>query len=168
MSTTRSLLLASSLVALALVACTVDATNTGGSSGSTASGDKKSSSTGGSETTDPPSSTTTSADTATCAAKPDLDTCIECCAGGDETAFKVADDAFQACACGATGVCKTECAADYCTGDKTKEPSQSCLDCLDTKAASCDESASTACQGDAKCKAASACAKSACASKDEQ
>ena len=167
MSTTRSLLLSSSLVALALVACTADATSPGTSSTTP----KKSSSTAGTtedsaDPSTPSTSTTTGADTATCAAKPDLDSCLECCAKGDETAFKAADDVYFDCACGASGVCKTECAADLCAG--TQNPSKACVDCLDRKATSCDESAAAACQADAKCKAAAACEKSACASKEPQ
>ncbi len=86
--------------------------------------------------------------------------------------MKAGEDAYQACLCGASGVCKTECAQDVCAGADT-EPSQACMTCMDSKGASCEQAADTACQANAACKAASAateaCAKTAnCESKPEQ
>jgi hypothetical protein len=86
--------------------------------------------------------------------------CIDCCTAGSQTAFKVADDAFKTCACGASGPCRTACAADFCAGKDT-QPSNACLACLDQKTASCEQTADAACEADATCKAASVCATTA-------
>lgn len=86
---------------------------------------------------------------------------MDCCSGGKPDAVKAGATAYNACLCGPSGACKTECATDLCSTDESGQASQACEDCLKTKEQPCIDEADTACEADDACKAVSACADAA-------
>lgn len=162
---TGSVLLFTAIAAASMIACSVTSTET--PTGGTKNGTSSSSSSSGSSGSTTSSSSsggeeTTPTNAATCGAKSGYEACMDCCTGGKPEAVKAGQEAFRTCLCGTSGACKTECATDLCATDEANaQESQACADCLKNKGQSCIESADTACEADADCKAATACADAA-------
>jgi len=134
-------------------------TNSGNNSGSTANknnGSTSNADNGTTTTTNPTNPTTppASVDAAKCGAENSWDACMSCCTSNNQSAFKAAADAFDACACQNPGVCQAQCANSLCAG---QQPSQACDQCLQANGAQCGQVADTACAADATCKAAMDC-----------
>lgn len=89
--------------------------------------------------------------------------CFDCCDAAHPGGWEVAAKAFDDCVC--QQVCAQACGSSYCAGG---DPSAACVQCLDD-AQQCEQAADAACQGNANCAAADACAQaSACDTKPEQ
>jgi hypothetical protein len=100
----------------------------------------------GSKTTTPPSGP--------CAASADYDSCFTCC--DPAGAIAAADQAFEACSCGAGGACASVCGASFCAGDKGNEACNTCLTNTCDVAGACTSPA---------CQTANQCVKTNCAGK---
>lgn len=124
----------------------------------TSSSSSSSSSSSGSTT--PPDDKTPKSDPSggKCAAEAKQEACFTCCAP-DPAVFDAEIKAFDDCACGVNGgagVCKTQCANDFCKNPDA-QPSAACEACL-SGATACETAAQTACDATAGCKAAYECA----------
>jgi len=100
-----------------------------------------------------------------CAATGTMSACAECCGSLNPTGVTTLNSAIQACACGATGTCSTECATEVCA-DIPATSGDTCFTCLSTTLASsgpCYTSVQTACTADPGCSAYLACESTACA-----
>lgn len=105
--------------------------------------------------TTPGGETTPSGDGAACLNKADADGCFSCCDALDPKAFDAANAAADACLCGNTGACKTQCANTACKGS---EPDQACDTCIQSApAAKCEDTFFETCEKDASCAKILAC-----------
>lgn len=92
---------------------------------------------------------------ASCAGTADYASCYACCDAPTAGALGKADDAFEACSCGAAGACASVCATTFCAGQKG---SAACNTCLTN---TCDTAAAAACTT-AACQAGKQCLKNDC------
>lgn len=89
--------------------------------------------------------------TNTCSSETTFDACYDCCVT-DPTAMDAGDVVFRQCAC-AANTCRSQCQSNFCSN---QAPTAACEQCLQNQSA-CQQQAETACDADAKCKAATTC-----------
>lgn len=143
-------------------------TNSNDPKQNTSSSSSSSSSSSGSTTTPDDKTPKSDPSGGKCAAETKQEACFTCCAP-DPAVFDAEIKAFDDCACGTNGgagVCKTQCGNDFCKNPDA-QPSAACEACLQG-ATQCETAAQTACDANAGCKAAYACAEaSKCFDKPE-
>ena len=102
-----------------------------------------------------------------CGAMGTMSACAECCVTLNPTGVTTLNAAIQACACGATGVCATECASEVCV-DIPATSGDACYACLSAAlgtSGACYTSVQTTCVADPGCSSYLSCETSECSGK---
>jgi len=99
-----------------------------------------------------------------CAAEGTVSACAECCGTGEPSGVNTLNAAIQACACGTTGACASECATEVCASIPATE-GDACYTCLSAALATtgpCDTPVHTTCTADPSCSAYLSCESAEC------
>lgn len=83
-----------------------------------------------------------------CSAEKTQKTCFECCTAKAPEAIEIYTGALESCLCQSPGTCRESCSATLCAGFKADTQ---CAECLRTLGTSCEDTAFTTCENDAKC-----------------
>lgn len=100
----------------------------------------------------------------TCGASATQSACAECCGSLNPAGVSTLNTAIQACACGTSGTCATECATEVCA-DIPASSGDACFTCLSAALATsgpCYASVQAACTADPGCSAYLACESAEC------
>lgn len=107
-------------------------------------------------------STPTSADK--CAASPAMQSCQQCCAESEQTAYAAFQTALLKCGCQDT-VCKTQCATTICAATPA-QPNAECQTCLgQSQSGACKTDIEKVCSGTGTCAPFAECVSVGCAGK---
>jgi hypothetical protein len=104
----------------------------------------------------------------TCAAMSTGQACITCCQQIHTPGIQALVRAIQACDCGSSGQCQTQCSAEYCMNGTVMTPGDPCDTCVGNSlvvttadggmgAGPCYSQVTTTCMGDTACNAYMAC-----------